>query len=374
MPGRRVHGRRGCDRDQAPDDQRLVHVDGHFGRPAILTQTGGQLHPRAHPAGRVDDGDGDRRRPHAQRQGRSAHRQPDRRQERSGLRADQRDVDGRSGPARRHHLLQLVRHAARAELQRAPSAATACSEAPSCRSTSATRARSSSPGRAAARRSAACATRSRRAARASSSSTATTTARAPRTTLTPSGDTETVMTHDATFPGDVPRRLDGAHRERAPAAAARRHDAHRDLTGLSSFATDLGTPAFSPDGTLIVVQPAGGSGRHDAAQQLWVMSFDKTTSTFSLPRPRRRRHRKAHRRHGPAGARSSRTASRSSSSTRASPGPTATPPQLYTRKGELSQIGWTSTSDATHVTVAQQAQRLSGDGSPTCRTLPRRST
>ena len=110
--------RRRCDPDQAPDDQRIVHLYGHVRAPAILTQTGGNYIRAPIPqdvwtmatetaGGPTPDGKVDQLVVSLRR-----------RQERSGLRADQRDLDGRAGPARRHHLLQLVRHAARAEPRR----------------------------------------------------------------------------------------------------------------------------------------------------------------------------------------------------------------------------------------------------------------
>jgi len=52
-------------------------------------------------------------------------------------------------------------------------------------------------------------------------------------------------------------------------------------TGLVAF--DLGTPAFSPDGTLAVFNPQGSDTIANIAQTLYVMSFARGTSTFSNP-------------------------------------------------------------------------------------------
>jgi hypothetical protein len=51
--------------------------------------------------------------------------------------------------------------------------------------------------------------------------------------------------------------------------------------GLTSVATNLGTPAFSPDGTLVTFNPIAGPGVQNPKQKLLVMSFDVATKTFS---------------------------------------------------------------------------------------------
>jgi hypothetical protein len=51
-------------------------------------------------------------------------------------------------------------------------------------------------------------------------------------------------------------------------------------TGLTSVVTNLGQPAFSPDGKMIVFNPLAGS-LAKLNQSLYVMNFDKATSTFS---------------------------------------------------------------------------------------------
>ncbi|HEX3867326.1 MAG TPA: hypothetical protein VHV78_11265 [Gemmatimonadaceae bacterium] len=54
-------------------------------------------------------------------------------------------------------------------------------------------------------------------------------------------------------------------------------------TGLSAVATNLGEPAFSPDGTKLAFNPLAGPSGTKVNQGLYVMSFDKTSSTFSSP-------------------------------------------------------------------------------------------
>ncbi len=55
------------------------------------------------------------------------------------------------------------------------------------------------------------------------------------------------------------------------------------VTGLSSVVTNLGQPAFSPDGTKIAFNPLAGAASIKLNQSLYVMSFDKATFTFSGP-------------------------------------------------------------------------------------------
>lgn len=54
-------------------------------------------------------------------------------------------------------------------------------------------------------------------------------------------------------------------------------------TGLTSYATNLGTPSFAPDGTLIAFNPMASPVLQNPRQKLVVMSFDAMTSTFSNP-------------------------------------------------------------------------------------------
>lgn len=54
-------------------------------------------------------------------------------------------------------------------------------------------------------------------------------------------------------------------------------------TGLSAVATNLGQPAFSPDGTKLAFNPLAGPAGTKVNQGLYVMSFDKATNAFSSP-------------------------------------------------------------------------------------------
>ena len=54
-------------------------------------------------------------------------------------------------------------------------------------------------------------------------------------------------------------------------------------SGLSSSFTNLGTPMFSPDSSLVAFNPMAGSGVTNPAQELVVMSFDAASNAFSNP-------------------------------------------------------------------------------------------
>jgi hypothetical protein len=96
------------------------------------------------------------------------------------------------------------------------------------------------------------------------------------------GSTEHVMVHDATFPAVYP---DGSMAltpggvllplptDTTPIAT----------TGLTSVVTNLGDPAFSPDGTMIAFNPLGGTVA-GLGESIYVMSFDKATLAFSAPK------------------------------------------------------------------------------------------
>lgn len=171
--------------------------------------------------------------------------------------------------------------------------------------------------------------------------------------------TETVLTHDATFPGMYP---DGsmALTEGGLLLPLPTDTTPIATTGLSTFTSDLGTPAFSPDGMFIVANPMAGSAVvTTAAQQLFVAPFDKATSTFGTP---------------------VKVVDDTGQNANVRPGWGAFLPDdssvvfqhqsmagadgngsgsLYTRKGELSQIGWTNVTDSAHVTPLDQ---LNGKG------------
>jgi hypothetical protein len=54
-------------------------------------------------------------------------------------------------------------------------------------------------------------------------------------------------------------------------------------SGLTSVATSLGTPAFSPDGKAVAFNPMAGPGVTNPTQKLVVMGFDPASNTFSNP-------------------------------------------------------------------------------------------
>jgi hypothetical protein len=54
-------------------------------------------------------------------------------------------------------------------------------------------------------------------------------------------------------------------------------------TGLATLFTDLGTPTFSSDGSLVAFNPMAGTGVTNPTQKLVVMSFDDATNAFSNP-------------------------------------------------------------------------------------------
>jgi hypothetical protein len=101
--------------------------------------------------------------------------------------------------------------------------------------------------------------------------------------LTPQGSVEHFMTNASSyFPGVYP---DGslaliASGQILPLPTAATLPA---VTGLSTVATNLGTPAFSPDGKLVAFNPLGGPGVAAPLQEVMVMGFDVATNAFSSP-------------------------------------------------------------------------------------------
>jgi hypothetical protein len=98
--------------------------------------------------------------------------------------------------------------------------------------------------------------------------------------LSPTGATETVMATSATFPGIYP---DGSKAlspsgELLPLPSGAPPIA---VTGLSAVATDLGTPAFAPDGSLVAFNPMAGPGVTNPTQKLLVMAYNSGTHAFS---------------------------------------------------------------------------------------------
>lgn len=100
--------------------------------------------------------------------------------------------------------------------------------------------------------------------------------------ITPNGITEQQLTTSAVFPGVTP---DGDY---ALNAAGQLLDLNNGgntvaVTGLSGVSTNLGTPAFSSAGDKIVFNPMAGPGITNPTQKLVVMDFDPTTMSFSSP-------------------------------------------------------------------------------------------
>jgi hypothetical protein len=54
-------------------------------------------------------------------------------------------------------------------------------------------------------------------------------------------------------------------------------------SGLASAFTNLGTPMFSPDSSLVAFNPMAGSGVTNPTQKLVVMNFDDATNAFTNP-------------------------------------------------------------------------------------------
>jgi hypothetical protein len=96
--------------------------------------------------------------------------------------------------------------------------------------------------------------------------------------LAPTGNTQHVMAHDATFPAVYP---DGsmALTESGLVLPLPADTTPLATTGLTTTFPDLGQPAFSPDGTMIAFNPRGLATKQN--QTLYVMSFDKATLAFS---------------------------------------------------------------------------------------------
>lgn len=93
--------------------------------------------------------------------------------------------------------------------------------------------------------------------------------------------TETRMTTGATFPGLTPL----GDKALAPSGQLLALPSGDVLpsSGLGAAFTNLGTPAFSPDGSLVAFNPMAGTGVPNPTQKLVVMNFDGATNAFSNP-------------------------------------------------------------------------------------------
>lgn len=100
--------------------------------------------------------------------------------------------------------------------------------------------------------------------------------------LSPAGTTEHVLGASTTFPAMYP---DGSKALSEKGALLSLDGAGSVLpsTGITSVATDLGTPAFSPSGALVTFNPMASPSIPNPRQKLLVMSFDASKNAFSGP-------------------------------------------------------------------------------------------
>lgn len=179
--------------------------------------------------------------------------------------------------------------------------------------------------------------------------------------LSPNGAVESFLTNGAEFPGMAP---DGSMALGPSALLLPLPDSSVPLatTGLTSYATSLGTPAFAPDGKSVVFNPMAGPGLTNHKQKLVVMSFDAATNTFSNPavvvddtgQP-------AETRPGwPAFFPDGKSVVFHHQSAAGVDGNNLG--DLRTRKGAKAQIAWTTTVDAQTVTVLDRLNGKDGAG------------
>lgn len=177
--------------------------------------------------------------------------------------------------------------------------------------------------------------------------------------LTPTGATESMLTNGETFPAMYP---DGTQMLGPDAKLySLPSSTESPTTGLTAVATSLGTPAFSPDGKKLVFNPMNGT-LSNPTQQLVVMAFDNATQAFSNPVT---------------------VADFTGESAEHRPGWGAFLPDgkslvfhrqlaagldgngsgdLHTRRAATAEIAWTNTTDATHVTPLNQLNGRDAQG------------
>ena len=180
-------------------------------------------------------------------------------------------------------------------------------------------------------------------------------------TLTPTSAAEATMTNGATFPGIFP---DGT-KALSPGGQLLPLPGGGSLlpvSGLAAVSTNLGTPAFSPAGTLVAFNPMQSNSISNPTQKLVVMSFDPATGAFSKPvtvvddtgQP-------ADTRPGwPAVAPDGQSVIFQHQTKAGSDG--NGDGALYTRKGVLSHIAWTSITGANSVTPLNQLNGKTANG------------
>ncbi len=177
--------------------------------------------------------------------------------------------------------------------------------------------------------------------------------------LSTMGTTEMPLANSTTFPGIYP---DGSMEVAANGTLYPLPDnttalATAAASGLSAIGSDLGSPAFSPDGKLLAVNAMTGTN-----QQLTVLTFDPTGHTVSNPvvvvddtaLP-------AQTRPGwPAFFPDGTSVVFHQQSTAGSDGNSLG--AMHTRKGAKAQIAWTSATDATHLTMLNALNGFNADG------------
>jgi hypothetical protein len=179
--------------------------------------------------------------------------------------------------------------------------------------------------------------------------------------LKPTGNTETTLTTGTQFPGMYPNGSQALASSTALLPLPNDSPA-LPTTGLTTFGTDIGTPAFSPDKTLVSFNPMGGTAVTNPKQKLVVMKFDASTNSFSSPvtvvddtgqaaaiRPG-----------WPAFLPDSKSIvfhHQNAYDTLDTTDPN-TSGQLNTRKGAKAQIAWTNLTDSAHVTPLNQLNGL----------------
>jgi hypothetical protein len=179
--------------------------------------------------------------------------------------------------------------------------------------------------------------------------------------LAPTGATEFALENDPTYSGLTP---DGALALGSDGSLLDLNDGGqaRTVTGLSNVATQLGTPAFSPDGSRVVFNPMESATLGNPRQKLVVMNFDAASDSFTNPVV---------------------VVDDTGSPEETRPGWPAFFPDgasvvfqhqlvagidgneegaLRTRKGAKARIAWTSTTDPTHVTPLNRLNGLDASG------------